>query len=126
MRAERLRTSRVPRPAMRIRAPFLRCSPIKATVPASTSFACFCESPCVSPIEVASWRSVTSSTLTGFAAALPAAGALAGAAVLAAAAGLRKAAVLAVAVGLVLVIDLFPSLIDHQHPVRPAVSVALD
>ena len=102
----------------------------RAKMPASSHAECgpgapASKSPCALPIEVPSWRSVTSSTLTGFAAALPAAGALAGAAVLAAAAGLSEAAVLAVAVGLVLVIDLFPSLIDHQHPVQPAVSVAL-
>ena len=76
-------------------APFLRCSPIKAIVPASTSFACFCESPWASPTTLASWRSVTSSTFAGFAAVLPAAAALAGAAVLAATAGLREDVVLA-------------------------------
>ena len=107
MRAERLRTSRVPSPAMRIRAPFLRCSPIKATVPASISFACFVEIPCASPIEVASWRSVTSSPFTGFTAALTAAAALTGTAFLATAAGLREATVLAIPIEFVFAIDLF-------------------
>jgi len=53
---------------MRIRAaPFLRCSPIKVTVAGQYAVRlALRKGPCASPIEAASWRSVTSSNLRWF------------------------------------------------------------
>src|SRR5271167_1417203 len=87
---------------MRIRAPFLRCSPIRLTVLASTPFAWLSESPCASPIDAASWRSVTSSIFAGFAGTLAAVGAFA------AVTGLDEVVVLAVAADLVFVMEVSP------------------
>jgi hypothetical protein len=47
MRSSRCRTSRMPRPAIRMRSPFFRWSVIASTMPASKASACFLSTACV-------------------------------------------------------------------------------
>src|ERR1700733_1465301 len=56
MRGPRLRTTRMPSPFKRMRAPFLRCLVIKAITSSSIALALFCDSSCFSASWLASWR----------------------------------------------------------------------
>src|SRR6185312_12496798 len=63
MRGPRLRTTRMPRPLRRMRAPFFRCLVIRPMVSSSIALALFWESSCFSASWLASWRVETVSTL---------------------------------------------------------------
>src|SRR5690348_13479241 len=74
MRAARLRTTRMPRPLRRMRAPFLRCLVTSPIVSSRIAFAALLVRPCFSASAAPSWRVLTVSTfgLAAFGAPVPA------------------------------------------------------